>query len=137
VSDGDLLERLRAVSSTAAFNRWLRFEVYSANVGDVELRLPWRDEFGQYNGFLHASIIGGLIDTACGFAAYTMVGGVLASQFSVRCLRPALAEVFAVRGRIVKAGKQQVFASAELYDLAAPQKLMAVGDALLVPTATQ
>ena len=133
MSDGDLLQRVTALSGTAAFNRWLKLEVHSAKEGDVELRLPWREEFGQYNGFLHASIVGGLIDTACGAAAYTVVGGVLASQFAVRCLRPAVAEVFAVHGRIVKAGKRQIFTSAELYDVAAPQKLIAVGDAILVP----
>jgi len=137
MSDSDLLERVQALHITAAFNRWLDLAVYSVKEGEVELRLPWRDEFGQYNGFLHASIVGGLIDTACGVAAYTMVGGVLASQFAVRCLRPAVAEVFAVRGRVVKPGRQQVFASAELYDVAAPQKLLAVGDAILVPASPQ
>ena len=43
---------------------------------------PWRADLGQYAGFLHASMIGGMIDTACGFAAFTLSGRVLASHIS-------------------------------------------------------
>lgn len=132
----EMLSQMRDISKVALFNNWLDLQIAAASLGEVELRLRWRPEFGQYNGFLHAGIVAGLIDTACGFAAVTMVGpGVLASQFSVRCLRPAVAETFVVRGRVVKPGKQQVFTSAELFGLDGdPAKPFAVGDALLVPT---
>ena len=134
-SEVDQLAMLKAVSCKAAFNNWLDLKVISATEGLVELHLPWRKEFGQYNGFLHASIVAGLIDTACGFAAATLSGPVLASQLAVRFLRPAMAEVFVVRGTVVKPGRQQVFARAELFALGAPDKLIAVGDALIVPIA--
>lgn len=75
-----------------------------------------------------------LLDTACGFAAYTLSGSVLASQLFVKFLRPAIAKTFIVRGRVIKPGKQQIFAAAELASHDAPGKLLAVGDALLVPT---
>ena len=61
--------------------------------------MPRRVEAGQYSGFLHAGPIGALIDTTCGFAAATVVGRVLASHFSVNCLRPAIGErLIDVRG---------------------------------------
>ncbi|MDE1172667.1 MAG: PaaI family thioesterase [Parvibaculaceae bacterium] len=131
--EGDFRSKLREVSSGAAFNNWLGLEVDEAREGEVELSLPWRREFGQYNGYLHASIVSGLIDTACGFAASTLSGRVLASQLSVRFLRPAVAEVFIVRGRVIKPGRQQVFACGEIFARGAPEKLLAVGDAILVP----
>jgi acyl-coenzyme A thioesterase PaaI-like protein len=59
------LERLRSISQTAAFNRWLGLEVAAADKGRVELRLTWGDEFGQYSSFLHAGIVAGIVDTAC------------------------------------------------------------------------
>lgn len=47
---------------------------------------------------------------------------------------PAIGEVFIARGRVVKAGKKQVFARAELFAQTAGQlKLVATGDAILVP----
>ncbi|KKN95219.1 hypothetical protein LCGC14_0180320 [marine sediment metagenome] len=135
-SDNNVLEKLSAVSKLAAFNQWLGLEVVSAEPGAVELHLPWRSDFGQYSGFLHAGIIGALIDTACGFAAGTQTERLLASQYAVRCLRPAVAETFVVRGWVVKPGRQQIFAAAEIYALGDEQrKLFAVGDAILVPVA--
>jgi len=130
----DTLSALKALTKLAEFNNWLDIRVISGDRGEVELHLPWRPEFAQYNGYLHASIVGGLIDTACGFAAFSMTrSGVLASQFSVRCLRPALASTFVVRGRVVKRGRQQIFTEAQLYAIDAPEKLFATGDAILVP----
>ena len=57
-------------------------EVTAAAEGRAELQLAWRNEFGQYSGFLHAGIVGALIDTACGFAAVTITATVLASHYS-------------------------------------------------------
>jgi acyl-coenzyme A thioesterase PaaI-like protein len=47
-------------------------------------------------------VIGALIDTACGFAAATLAGRVLASHYAVNCLRPAVGERFVARARVVK-----------------------------------
>ena len=85
--------------------------------------MPWRGEFGQYSGFLHAGLIGALIDTACGFAAVTVAGpGVLAAHFSQNCLRPAQGEQFIARARVVRAGKTQVFTACELFTVAAQER---------------
>ena len=112
----DVHAQLRAINQSAAFNRWCGLEVKSASAGQVELVMPWRAEFGQYSGFLHAGLIAALIDTACGFAAVTVAGpGVLAAHFSVNCLRPAQGEHFIARARVVRAGKTQVFTACELF----------------------
>jgi uncharacterized protein (TIGR00369 family) len=124
-----------ALSATAAFNVWAGVEVVAAGGGRAELSLPWRDDFGQYAGFLHAAMISGLIDTACGFAAFTLSGDVLASHISVSCLAPAAGDSFIARGRVVKAGRRQVFAHAELFARRGDERLVASGDVVLVPIA--
>ena len=125
---------VQALSATAAFNAWAGFEVVAAGEGRAELKLPWRAELGQYAGFLHAAMIGGMIDTACGFAAFTLSGHVLASHISVNCLAPATGDAFVARGRVVKAGRRQVFAHAELFALRGDgEHLVATGDVVLVP----
>jgi uncharacterized protein (TIGR00369 family) len=119
MTEPTILNTLQAVNQTASFNR-----------------MAWREEdMGQYAGYLHAGLIGAMLDTACGYAAATVAGRVLASHFSVNCLAPAVGRAFVARGRVVKAGRKQVFASAELY---AEQEndellLMATGNAILVP----
>lgn len=128
----DLLNQIRAINETSAFNKWCGIKVNSAADGQVEIEMPWRTEVGQYSGFLHAGLIGALIDTACGFGAATVVGRVLASHYSVNCLRPAVGERFVARARVVKPGKSQVFTSCELFALSEDsEKLVATGETLL------
>jgi len=128
----DPLARIRAVNQSAAFNQWSGIEVVSAEAGKVEIAMPWRPEAGQYSGFLHAGLVGALIDTACGFAAATLVGRVLASHFSVNCLRPAVGERFVARARVIKPGKSQVFTACELFaQTGSTEKLVATGETLL------
>ena len=130
----ELQAALAALNATAAFNRWSGFEVRCRGAGEVELAMPWRAEHGQYAGFLHAGMIGALIDTACGFAAFTVAGRVLASHYSVSCLAPAIGSAFVARGRVVQAGRRQVFAAAELFALRdGAERRVATGEAILVP----
>ena len=131
----DLLHTIRAINASAEFNRWCGIEVLRAEPGLVDIAMPWRVEAGQYAGFLHAGLVGALIDTACGFAAATMVGRVLASHFSVSCLRPAVGERFVARARVVKPGKQQVFTACELFAIQdGVEKLAATGETILLAT---
>jgi uncharacterized protein (TIGR00369 family) len=128
----DPLAQIRAINQMAAFNQWCGIEVISAEPGKVEIAMPWRPEVGQYAGFLHAGLVGALIDTACGFAAATVVGRVLASHYSVNCLRPAVGERFVARARVIKPGKSQVFTACDLYAYAGgSEKLVATGETLL------
>ena len=128
------LAQLRAINQQAAFNQWAGMEVLRAETGTAELGLDWHPRFGQYAGFMHAGMVGALIDTACGFAAATVVGRVLASHYSVNCLRPAVGERFIARARVVKPGKTQVFTACELYAVQnGDEKLVATGETLLTP----
>lgn len=126
------LEQLRAINQTAAFNRWCGIEVDAAEPGRAEISMPYQKQAGQYAGFLHAGIVGALIDTACGFAAATVAGRVLASHYAVNCLRPAVGERFSARARVVRAGRTQVFTACELFAHDAQgERLVATGETIL------
>jgi uncharacterized protein (TIGR00369 family) len=134
--DTDLLATIRAINASAAFNRFYGIEVLRAEPGLAEIAMPWREEAGQYSGLLHAGLQGALIDTACGFAAATLAGRVLASHYAVNCLRPAQGERFIARARVVKPGKVQVFTACELFAVKdGEEKLVATGETLLTPVA--
>ena len=128
------LVALRKLNDLAAFNRWCGLEVVRAEPGLVEIALPWKAELGQYSGFLHAGLVAALIDTACGYAAATLAGtGLLASHFSVNCLRPAIGELFSARARVVKPGKSQFFTACELFAISdGKSTLVATGETLLM-----
>ncbi|MES3000992.1 MAG: PaaI family thioesterase [Pseudomonadota bacterium] len=130
----DLLQLIRGVNELAAFNRWCGFCVESVEAGHATISMPWRAEAGQYSGFLHAGLVGALIDTACGFAGASVAGAqLLASHFSVNCLRPAVGSKFIARARVVKPGRSQIFTACELYAVAdGKETLVATGETLLL-----
>lgn len=133
----DVLDFIRGINNLVPFNRRCGMEVISAEPGSVTLEMPWSGDSAQYSGFLHAGIIGALIETTCGFAAVTVAGRVLATHYSVNCLRPAVGERFVARAHVVKPGKTQVFTSCELYAVRqGSENLVATGQALLVPVSS-
>jgi uncharacterized protein (TIGR00369 family) len=76
--------------------------------GEVEIQLPFRPDLTQQNGFLHAGIVTTIVDSACGYAAYSLmpVGvNVLTVEYKVNLLAPALGTLFAARGRVIKPGR--------------------------------
>ncbi|PDT89387.1 phenylacetic acid degradation protein [Bradyrhizobium sp. Y36] len=132
------LQALDAVNASAAFNRSAGFDIVAAGKGEATIRMAWRDDLTQYSGYLHAGLIAALLDTACGFAAATLVGAVTASHFSMNCLKPAVGRYFVARGTTLRAGRRQVFARAELLaaDAQDDLTLVATGETVLVPTGT-
>jgi uncharacterized protein (TIGR00369 family) len=133
-SEPDLLRKLSGINQSAAFNRWAGFEVCRVVVGEADVRMERRPEHGQYSDFLHVGLVAALIDTCCGFAAATLFDRVLASHFSIDCLSPALGQSFLAKGRVLKAGRKQIFTNAELHAFDnGKSKLVATGTGILVP----
>jgi uncharacterized protein (TIGR00369 family) len=76
--------------------------------GEVDIRLPFRPALSQQHGFLHAGAITSIVDTACGYAALTLMppgAAVLSVEFKVNLLAPGKGDSFLARGRVLKAGR--------------------------------
>ena len=76
--------------------------------GEVDIRLPFRDELTQQHGFLHAGAVTSIVDSACGYAALTLMppgAAVLTVEFKVNLLAPARGETFVARARVLRAGR--------------------------------
>jgi uncharacterized protein (TIGR00369 family) len=76
--------------------------------GAVDLILPFREDLTQQDGFLHAGIIATIADSACGYAAHSLMPAtarVLSIEFKLNLLSPAVGERFEARGRVLRAGK--------------------------------
>ena len=86
--------------------------------GAVDIVLPFRENLTQQNGYIHAGIITTVADSACGYAAYTLMPAdseVLSVEFKVNLLRPAGGELFAAEGRVLKAGKTLTVTRCDVY----------------------
>ena len=90
--------------------------------GRVVLDLPYRADLCQQNGYLHAGAITTLADSACGYAAASLMPAdrdVLTVEFKVNLLAPARGERFRATGEVVRAGRTLTVCSAEVVALAA------------------
>jgi uncharacterized protein (TIGR00369 family) len=60
--------------------------------GIVEVALPYRADLTQQHGFLHAGIVATILDSACGYAAFSLMAAdvaVLTVEYKINLLRPA------------------------------------------------
>src|SRR5262245_39633915 len=76
--------------------------------GLVEVCLSYRADLTQQHGYLHGGIVATIADTACGYAAYTLMppnAEVLAVEFKINLLRPAKGEEFVARAEVIKSGR--------------------------------
>ena len=88
--------------------------------GIVEITLPYRADLTQQHGYLHAGIVTTIADTACGYAAYSLMppdSEVLSVEFKVNLLRPAKGETFLASAEVVKSGKTLTVVRADVFGL--------------------
>jgi len=106
-------ERQMAMSSIGA-------ELLIVEPGKVEIALPYRSDLTQQHGYMHAGIITTIADTACGYAAYTLMPAgseVLSVEFKVNLLRPAKGERFAAVANVLKPGRTLTVVRADVFGI--------------------
>lgn len=113
------------------YQRFLGVTLVRAGDGEIEIRLPFREEFLRADGsdWLHGGVVSALADIAGDYAIVTRTGeGVPTIDLRVDWLRPARrGDLFAV-GRVVKLGRTVSVADVEVRD--ATGALIAVGRGL-------
>ena len=89
-----------------------------AVAGEVEITMPFDPKLTQQHGFLHAGVVATVLDSACGYAAYTLMpagSGVLSIEFKTNLLAPARGQSFRFVGRVIKPGRTITVAEGHAY----------------------
>lgn len=106
--DENFVEKVREIFAAQAVMQFIGAELTRIEAGEVEIILPYRQGFTQQNGFIHAGIITTIADSACGYAAFSLMpkgADVLSVEFKVNLLSPAIGEKFLAKGKVLRAGK--------------------------------
>lgn len=130
-------EELVSYNASLPFNRWAGIEVVSADRDEVVLRLERRDDLCQNLGGLHAALIAGVLENACGYALAMHPGASgLVTQMDAQFLRAAQGAAFLAVGRVVKLGSKQSFSEADFFVEVdgVPGPRFATARALVVPS---
>ena len=114
----EMLARVQASFDRQGMMTTLGVEVIAVEPGRVEMSLRHDDRFTQQHGFLHAGAVASVLDTACGYAAYSVMSpeaAVLTATYTVNLLAPAAGERFAITGEVIRAGRTLVVCRGEAF----------------------
>ena len=115
--DPEYEQRVRASFARQAAMATIGATLTRVVPGEVTLELPFRAELTQQHGFLHAGVVTSVMDSACGYAALSLMErgtAVLSVEFKVNLLAPARGNLFRAVGRVVRAGRNVTVVSGEL-----------------------
>jgi len=111
-------ERVRSSFARQKVMETIGAELTLVTPGIVEIEMPFSEAFTQQHGFLHAGVISTALDSACGYAAFSLMpenAAVLTIEFKLNLLAPGRGERFLFRGTVTKPGRTIVVADGQAY----------------------
>jgi len=106
--DVNFEQRVRSSFAQQRLMQTLGIEIVQLEPGKIELAMPYDPAFTQQHGFVHAGIVTTALDSACGYAAFSLMPAeaeVLTVEFKTNFLAPAKGERFLFRASVIKPGK--------------------------------
>ena len=111
-------ERVRESFNRQTLMTTIGARIVSVLPGEVVIELPFRDDLTQQHGYLHAGIITSIADTACGYAAFTLMpedADVLSVEYKINLLSPARGDRFIARAQVKRAGRNLTVCESEVF----------------------
>ena len=129
-------ERVRASFARQGAMATLGADLGEITPGRVVIELDWAAALSQQHGFLHAGMVATALDSACGYAGFTLMpldAGVLTIEFKINLLAPAKGQRFRMVGQVVKPGRTITVTEGRAYAIDGGQeKLIATMGATLM-----
>jgi len=122
VRDPDWVMKVRESFGRQGVMALLGAELAQLDPGRCEIRLPYRADLTQQHGFFHAGIISTIVDSAGGYAGFSLMpagSSVLTVEYKLNLLAPGDGELLVAIGEVVKPGKNLVIARGDVYVLKA------------------
>lgn len=115
--DSGFEARVRASFARQQVMKTLGARLVAVEPGAIEIELPFRSDLTQQHGFLHAGIVTTIADSACGYAALSLMApeaAVLTVEYKVNLLAPARGERVIARGSVVRPGRTLTVCQADV-----------------------
>lgn len=116
--DPDFEPRVRASFARQRIMQTIGAELTRVEAGAVEIVLASRPELTQQHGFVHAGIIATILDSACGYSAFSLMPAdvaVLTVEYKINLLRPAVGSRMVARARVVKPGQTLTVCTGDVF----------------------
>ncbi|MBI5277609.1 MAG: PaaI family thioesterase [Burkholderiales bacterium] len=134
--DPDFAARVRASFERQEAMRTIGAELTAVEPGRAVIELPWAKPLTQQHGFLHAGMVAAAMDSACGYAAFSLMNAdaaVLTIEYKINLMAPAKGERFRMEGQVVKPGRTITVADGRAFAIdGGREKLIATMSATLM-----
>lgn len=110
-------ERVRASFALQSVMTTIGAQLTTVEAGLVQIELPFREDLTQQDGYVHAGITTTIVDSACGYAALSLMpegSSVLTVEYKVNFVAPARGVNFIATGRVVKPGRTLTLCNGEV-----------------------
>jgi len=118
VRDPDFERRVRVNFEQQRVMQLIGAKLGTVEPGVVEITVPFREDLTQQDGYIHAGIVTTILDSACGYAAYTLMpadSSVLSVEFKVNLLAPAKGATITARAEVKRSGRTLTVCSADAF----------------------
>jgi uncharacterized protein (TIGR00369 family) len=116
-SDPQFAARIRASFARQKAMALIGADLTVVEPGYTEVSLPYRDDLTQQKGYVHGGVIGMIADTACGYAAYSLMppsASLVTVEYKINILAPARGSLVA-RGEVLRPGRTLTVTRGEVY----------------------
>jgi uncharacterized protein (TIGR00369 family) len=114
--DPDFERRVRESFARQSVMSLIGARLSKVEPGIVAIELPVIGSLTQQDGFVHAGIVTTILDSACGYAAYTLMpagSSVLSVEFKVNLLAPAKGDLIVAQALVKRAGQTLTVCTAD------------------------
>ena len=97
----------------------LNAKLVSVEKGEVKISCEFSEGLTQQNGFFHAGVATSIADSACGYAALTMMPEdmeVLSVEFKINFMKPAKTDQLNAVGKVLQSGRTLTVCEGYVYD---------------------
>jgi uncharacterized protein (TIGR00369 family) len=117
-ADPEFIARVRESFARQAMMQTIGAVLETVAAGRAEISLPFRSDLTQQHGYLHAGVIATIADSACGYAAYSLMpadASVLTVEYKINLLAPAVGDRFIARATVIRPGRTLTVVEADVF----------------------
>ena len=118
INDDDYKNKVIESFQRQEVMKTLNASILDIRPGEIEIDFPYQKSLTQQHGFIHAGIVSTILNSACGYAAFSLMpedAAVLTIEFKINLLSPAQGERFRAIGKVKKKGKNITVTEVELF----------------------
>lgn len=114
-----MYEKIQESFEKQGLMKTLGTQLLTVEKGLVKIVCPFSEELSQQHGFFHAGVTTSIADSACGYAALTLMpenAEVLSVEFKINLLKPTNTDKLIAVGKVLQSGKKLTICEGYMYE---------------------